>query len=195
MKNYILVAFVLCTQSILFTSCQMGPGKVKQMEIDCTQIKSMLHDIYLEDQAIREDGVITTEDEAIDFGHLEVVVNILEKCGMPSIANVDTIGMEAIFFTLQHATFNDYPQKYLEEMRKAAQKGDLKSSLLALFEDRINMREHKPQIYGTQVMDNKLYDLADPEYVNQRRESVGLGPIEEYLKNWNIEFKVPQKEK
>ena len=46
-----------------------------------------------------------------------------------------------------------------------------------------------------QIEDGKLYDLYEPEFVNQRRKTLGMEPIEEYLKFYNIEFSIPQKTK
>jgi hypothetical protein len=63
------------------------------------------------------------------------------------------------------------------------------------------MRNGLPQTYGSQItMDNEtgkqiVYEIKDPEYVDQRRREVGLGPIAEYVKRWGIEWKVVQKER
>jgi hypothetical protein len=63
------------------------------------------------------------------------------------------------------------------------------------------MRNGKPQIYGSQIVsdpetgEDMVYEVFEPEFVNARRASVGLGPIEEYIARWNIEWTVPQKEK
>ena len=40
---------------------------------------------------------------------------------------------------------------------------------------------------------NIVYKISEPEYVNERRQEIGLKPIEEYLSKWNIERKVYQK--
>ena len=66
--------------------------------------------------------------------------------------------------------------------------------------DRVNLREGKEQIYGSQLYGNSdgtyyVKDLFDPEYVNQRRKSVGLEPIESYIARWNVVWKTEQKEK
>jgi hypothetical protein len=53
----------------------------------------------------------------------------------------------------------------------------------AYLEDRIAMYEGRPQLYGTQWMDNPLdgrirpWRLAEPDRVNERRAEVGLGPL------------------
>ena len=85
-------------------------------------------------------------------------------------------------------------KKYLPILEQSAEKGDIDQSMIALTKDRILLYEGKPQIYGSQVMDGKLWDLYKPEYVNQRRKEVGLDPIEDYLKVFDIKFDIPQKE-
>lgn len=82
-------------------------------------------------------------------------------------------------------------------LRKAAADGKTLPSNLALFEDRILMREGKKQLYGSQVVvdaktGNKyLFPLEDPDNVDERRKKVQLNPIAEYLKgfqiNWDVE--------
>lgn len=77
--------------------------------------------------------------------------------------------------------------------------GESKGSHLALLEDRIQMRNGKPQTYGSQIVNDKetgkqiVYEVWEPEYVNQRRKEVGLGPIEDYIKRWGIEWAIEQK--
>jgi len=57
-----------------------------------------------------------------------------------------------------------------------------------LMKDRMLMDEGKPQIYGSQIKNGKLYKLENPETVNERRKEMGLEPIEDYLKYFNIQF-------
>ena len=85
-------------------------------------------------------------------------------------------------------------------MKEAANHGEASWSYLALLIDRVNLGEGKKQIYGSQINqheDGSFYvmDLLEPEYVNQRRRKVGLGPIEDYVRKWEIEWNVEQKEK
>ena len=51
------------------------------------------------------------------------------------------------------------------------------------------MDEGKPQLYGSQIKNGKLYKLDSPKTVNERRKEMGLEPIEEYLKRFNIEYR------
>ncbi len=100
---------------------------------------------------------------------------------------------------IQHADLATQ-EKYLPLLQASVEKGESKPSDLALLEDRILMRNNKPQKYGSQVITNnktgkRFYEIENPEYVNQRRKSVGLIPIEEYAKLFGIEWTIEQKEK
>lgn len=124
---------------------------------------------------------------------------ILEAYGWPTTSYVKGSAAQAAFLIVQHADL-ETQKKYLPMMRDAADKGEASWSSLALLIDRIEMREGRPQIYGSQIRGDgngnfEVYDIIDPEYVNQRREEVGLEPLESYVKNWNIEWTVKQKEK
>lgn len=72
---------------------------------------------------------------------------------------------------------------------------------MALLEDRINVRNGRPQVYGSQFKYNhengksQFYEIVDPEYVNQRRKEVGLYPIEDDVKRLGIEWNIEQKKR
>ena len=86
-------------------------------------------------------------------------------------------------------------------LREAVSHGKAKASNLALMEDRVLLGQGKKQIYGTQIgMDNQtqLYyvsPLDDPDNVDKRRAQVGLEPIAEYVKDWQIEWDIRQYKK
>jgi hypothetical protein len=48
------------------------------------------------------------------------------------------------------------------------------------------MREGQAQVYGTQIVMNagiaSLYPVVDPHHLDERREAIGLPPIEQYLR-------------
>ena len=66
-------------------------------------------------------------------------------------------------------------------------KGKAEPVNLAYLEDRIRMRQGKPQCYGSQIVPDKetgawvLYPVEDPVNLDKRRAAVGLGPIQDYL--------------
>jgi len=168
------------------------PSALKSVEIDCTDKINILQHVFDRDQKMRQNG--GQIDSKIDHENLEIVVSFLEKCGMPSLKEVNEIQMAGIWGVLQHAP-PEYQSKYISLLEDAANKGDIKWNVIAMMKDRALMHEGKPQIYGSQVSNGKLYDLFEPEYVNQRRQKVDMEPLEVYLQKFDIEFKVTQKTK
>jgi hypothetical protein len=83
-------------------------------------------------------------------------------------------------------------KKYLPMMKDAVIKGNANPVSLALLIDRIEIREGRKQIYGSQIgtnPDNKtqyVLPLIDPDHVDERRKEVGLGLMSDYVKNWNL---------
>ena len=81
-------------------------------------------------------------------------------------------------------------------MRDAVKNGKANSSSLALLEDRVALRKGGKQIYGSQIGRDQetgeyfVSPLIDPENVDKRRAEVGLGPIADYISNWNMTWDV-----
>jgi hypothetical protein len=79
-------------------------------------------------------------------------------------------------------------------MRAAVKRGNAQPSNLALLEDRVALAEGRHQIYGSQVSagatpeENYVRPLADPDHVDERRAAVGLEPLAEYVKFWNMNW-------
>jgi hypothetical protein len=125
---------------------------------------------------------------------------ILDKYGWLGPAIIDDDGNATLFFVIQHADLS-FQLKYLPMLREAVKKGNAKAKHLALLEDRVNLRQGKKQIYGSQVAwdmkTNKHYvlPLTDPDSVDKRRAEVGLPPLSEYLKNWDTTWDVAQYKK
>lgn len=124
---------------------------------------------------------------------------IIDEYGWPKKSDVGGNAAGSAFLIVQHANI-ETQKKYLPFMKEAAENGEAEWGSLALLIDRVNLREGKKQIYGSQIgrKDDGTYfvsDLEEPEFVNQRRKEVGLGPIEEYAKRWGIVWDVEQKEK
>ena len=127
----------------------------------------------------------------LDSINLIKVKSILETYGW---VGIDKIGIEAnraLFLSIQHADLATQ-EKYLPMMREAVRKGDAFSNQLALLEDRVLIRQGKKQIHGSQVeLDQNtgryiVSPIDDPYNVDNRRASVGLQPLSEYLQNWEI---------
>ena len=161
-------------------------GSVDYVEVDCNKKSEILSEVYISDQKIRrENNLIKYAKE--DHRNQELIISIIEKCGMPTLNEVNQEQMDAIWLGLQH-TENKYRIKYFPLIEKAVKNGDLSKEQYALMKDRILMDEGKPQIFGSQIKNGKLYDLEEPETVNERRQEMGLEPIEDYLKRFDITF-------
>ncbi|HFA47631.1 MAG TPA: hypothetical protein ENJ95_01280 [Bacteroidetes bacterium] len=178
-------------------------------------LKRKLEQIYIRDQTLRqlyktaEEKFGRDSDEMMYFWHLvseqdsineREVKKIIDEHGWVGKSLVGGQANMTLWLVIQHAPL-ETQEKYLPLLKKSVLEGESSGRHLALLEDRILMRNGKPQIYGSQITrDEKtgkqiVYEIVQPEYVNQRRKEIGLGPIEDYLKRWGIEWTIEQKEK
>ncbi|CAM1361381.1 conserved hypothetical protein [Tenacibaculum litopenaei] len=161
-------------------------GSVDIIDVDCSKKLQILSEVYESDQKIRKANDLIKHAKE-DHRNQELVISIIEKCGIPTLNEVTQKEMTAIWLGLQHTT-KKHRKKYFPQIEKAVKNGDLSKQQYALMKDRILMDEGKPQIYGSQIKDGKLYQLENPATVNERRKKMGMGTIEEYLKRFNIQF-------
>jgi len=133
-----------------------------------------------------------------DLINLQKVTSILDTYGWLGSDKVGVKGNSTLFLVIQHG---DLPvqEKYLPMMRDAVKAGNARGADLALLEDRIALRQGKKQIYGSQVQTDLttgkyfIAPIEDEPNVNKRMASVGLEPLEDYVRRWNIEYKIPLK--
>ncbi|AZJ35636.1 hypothetical protein D6T69_08940 [Tenacibaculum singaporense] len=161
-------------------------GSVDIIEVDCSNKHQILSEVYESDQRIRKSNELIKYAKE-DHRNQELVISIIEKCGMPTLNEVTQKHMNAIWLGLQHSN-KKIRKKYFPQIGKAVENGDLSKQQYALMKDRILMDEGKPQIYGSQIKNGKLYKLENPETVNERRKKMGMGTIEDYLKLFDIQF-------
>jgi len=125
-----------------------------------------------------------------DAENLQKVKQIIKQYGWVGADKVGAKASEALFLVVQHADLATQ-QTYLPVMRVAVQEKKAQPDSLALLEDRVAMRSGKKQIYGSQINVDKagvarIFPIEDPENVDQRRASMGLSPLADYVKYWNI---------
>jgi hypothetical protein len=173
------------------------------------KLTEQLDSIYLNDQKYR--SMLKTIEERYgcesievqnhwktiyfnDSLNLEKVTQILDKYGWLGSDKVGKVGNQALFLVIQHSN-KIIMEKYMPMMKEAAKKDNAPPQSVAMLQDRIEMLNGRPQIYGTQIQfingKNVLYKVIDEKNLNKRRADVGLGPIEDYLKHWNIDYKLP----
>lgn len=135
----------------------------------------------------------------IDKKNMERLAQIVEKFGWPGKSLVGEKGATAAFLIVQHAELV-HQEKYLPILKTAAEKGEARASEVAMLEDRVLMRQGKPQIYGTQLKSDPatqgklvLHPIDNEADVDERRKRVGLPPLKDYLKLFGLEYELPKK--
>ncbi len=111
---------------------------------------------------------------------------VVTKFGWPGRSLVGDEGAHAAWLLAQHADRDPALQRHcltLLEQAVAASEADPRD--LAFLTDRVLLASGQNQIYGTQMSPHErrfaARRLADPDSVDERRASVGLEPLNEYL--------------
>ena len=132
-----------------------------------------------------------------DSLNLIEVKKILDTRGWLGSDIVGRKGNSTLFLVIQHADQKTQEQ-YLPMMREAVAKGNAAASSLALLEDRVALGQGKKQVYGSQIgmfqetNENYVLPLEDPDNVDKRRESVGLGKLQDYVNYWGMTWNVEE---
>ncbi|MEM9986936.1 MAG: DUF6624 domain-containing protein [Bacteroidota bacterium] len=130
-----------------------------------------------------------------DSVNLIEIKKILDERGWLGPEVIGAQGNSTLFLVIQHSDL-ETQLTYLPMMKEAVQQGNAAPSSLALLEDRVALRQGKRQIYGSQIGQDPatgefyVLPLIEPEKVNERRAEVGLPPIEEYVRNWDLTWDV-----
>jgi hypothetical protein len=180
-----------------------------EKDLDKTLV-AILDTIYREDQTYRkqigeveekygrESDELKKHWELInekDSINLIKVQKILDEKGWLGANVIGNQGNSTLFLVIQHSPL-EVQEKYLPMMREAVKIGNASSSSLALLEDRVSLRKGGKQIYGSQVGRDQetgeyyVLPLENPEKVDEKRAEVGLGPIADYISNWNMTWDV-----
>lgn len=202
MKSIIFISFLVLTNFSsklnTFYSSNMIDSYVDQA-IDSTIINE-LEQIAIEDQTLRlllpdvekKFGKTSPEAKYIwslinrqDSICLIKVIEILDEYGWLGKSRVGEKANQAIWLVIQHTDLARQ-ERYLPLLKESVENGESEGWHLAFLEDRILMRQHKKQKYGSQAFWDKeanalkIYPIADIERVNYRREKIGLETVEEY---------------
>lgn len=180
---------------------------IKNKEDAYTPLQKEMLEIQRDDQIYRQqiNSVLQTEGPTskkiaelnqkriiADSINLIKTEKILDQYGWPSPAEVGNTN-QGLFLVIQHATLS-VQLKYLPMFREAVKTRYFFPPNLALLEDRVAIEQGKKQIYGSQISyDAKsnsyhLLPIEDEAHVNDRRAKLGLEPLAEYLKHWNIAY-------
>jgi hypothetical protein len=112
--------------------------------------------------------------------------------------NYDLVGQDAshnFWLLVQHQDLHpDFQEEVLNKMKVEADKGKAYLLDYAYLVDRVKVNTGQLQIYGSQMTLNSTetsYEprpVIDPEKLNERRKSVGLDPIENYIEVMNTRY-------
>lgn len=206
MKNTLLILLTI----IAFIACQNSNRTPITLPTTIAEIGEVLDSIHIEDQQYRQQIQLIVDEHGrdskemrshwkkirqTDQSNLRVVEEILDKHGWLSSDQVGRRANSTLFLVIQHADQRTQ-EKYLPLMREAVNQGNAQGQSLALLEDRVALGKGELQIYGSQIgTDQKtgnmyVLPLVNPETVNERRAEVGLGPIEDYISHWDLEWDV-----
>lgn len=159
-------------------------------------LKNHLEEMLERDQAYRTQWILSRQlhheetqrdialrlrADSIDSINQAEIRKILKEHGFPKKTEVGTSACEAAWIIIQHAPMN-VQKEYLPMLEKAATEGNIQAALVAALHDRIDVREGRPQKYGTQRNGNGLCPLLNAKMVNQWRKEVGLPPLDESVK-------------
>jgi hypothetical protein len=196
---------------ILFLNLAFSQNKKAPESNLNKELIAILDTIHQEDQKYRKESQELGKKYGWDSKEMQDVwkiINVKDSINLIKVEKIlaeygwlgaDVIGEQGnrtLFLVIQHSPDNKIQQKYLPMMREAVNKGNADAKSLALLEDRVALSEGEKQIYGSQLeMDYKtnLYVLSpmiDPDNIDKRRAEVGLNPIAEYLKFWDLTWDV-----
>ena len=132
---------------------------------------------------------ITPEDvcqwERVDAENTARMKEIIAQYGWPGRSLVGEDGATDAFLLVQHADHDtEFQKACLELLREAVGVGEAPPHHLAFLTDRICLAQQRPQVYGTQMVQEggayRFAEVENPEQVNARRAKVGLYPLSEY---------------
>lgn len=185
-------------------------GQVTSFNFDPTKVNpywsTKMDSIFQEDQKLRlefmnlrNNGAPQMQLDSLlevlrqkDQANLRFVTSLIEKHGWLGPQEIGLQGAQALFLVIQHADLSTQ-KKYYPLMLKAEQEGKMLSSNVAILEDRIAVREGRPQIYGSQgFFDDQhkktlIYPLVDPENIDMLRTARGLPVMKDYMPTWSLD--------
>ncbi|WP_174900219.1 DUF6624 domain-containing protein [Acrocarpospora macrocephala] len=110
------------------------------------------------------------------------LATIVRTQGWPGIALVGTKAAHAAWLLAQHADASPaIQQEFHAALTAAVAQGDAPVRNLAYLEDRVRVHAGRPQLYGTQFVQDHTgfhpFPIEDAEHLAERRAQIGLEPF------------------
>lgn len=167
--------------------------------LDSVHVKDQEYRFLLRQKPKKVPQYIRKKIAENDIKNLEVVEGIIRKHGWLGSKEIGFKANLTLFMVIQHAGLKTQ-EKYLPVLKQAVADKKLAAAHYAMLVDRIEMKNKRPQIYGTQIVTEKgisnIYPLLNPDSVEVWRQSVGMfSSLQSYAKMFNIEWDVEEYKK
>lgn len=172
--------------SILIANLDYNPrDTIPLMLIDCDSLKYTIKELYT---AEAEDLPELKGGDTLSFFDFQraKIVSIENSCGLLALKMMGEEILKVFWSMVQHNKAQQMAY-YYPFFEQVVENGDLSEERLALMTDRLLMNNNYPQVYGSQILNHKLYPIRNPDSVDYRRATIGLEPLEEYLKNFDLD--------
>ena len=154
---------------------------------DPTLIKELGKMVELDQKEDRDNKVKQRKVDEQNLLNVEQIIDSIGKYPGRSIVGKEL--EDAAWLVIQHAPL-PIIKKYASIISDAVEAHDLHPKYFAYTLDRIAMAENRPQKYGTQIIvengSKKLHPLQNHLEVDNYRKSVGLGPLDLYMKSQGL---------
>jgi len=132
------------------------------------------------------DSLAVAQANIFDAANLKRLKQIIKEHGWPGKSLVGEDGSSAAFLLVQNAADDTaFQREVLNLLKRGFRLGEVSGQDLAVMTDRVRLKEGLKQLYGTQakpVAGSLVVDpIEDEEQVDNRRASLGLIPLGEYL--------------
>lgn len=204
MKNRILHIVVLIS---LFTYPAFSLEKptesvINQLEIELIELRKIdqairkeLMDLMATEVSNKSASEIKEKFERVDRSNTKKVKKIISQYGWEIIEVLSKKAKRSLLLIVEHANENpEFQKSALKVFLSYYQKGLIKGQNLAILTDKILVAENKGQLYGTQVKIKDgtvtVYPIKDEDGLDERRKSLNLPTMPEYLKRLKEFYKI-----
>ena len=159
------------------------------------QIAEEIEKMVAVDQEMREKSLDDdfVWDEEVDRKNTEAMKRIISEIGWPTVSKVGKETSESAWLLVQHSDHDPEFQQRCLDLMKAESKDEVSPVNIAYLEDRVRVNTTRGQLYGTQFHETRDTEgnvvsygpqpIEDPEHLDERRTTMGLGPHAEYTEH------------
>ena len=129
---------------------------------------------------------------AADSSNRVALEALVAARGWPRLSDVGWHAASAAYLVVQHADLATQ-LRYRPLLAAAVAAEEAEAAWLAEMDDRIAVRQDRPQPYGSQIQTGedgtrRFYPMLDPATVDARRAAVGLEPLADYARRMDVVY-------